>query len=387
VTLVETHPWIRRALAARFPRLFLDEYQDLAPGLDRLAQALCFDETADADLFAVGDPDQSIMGFNGSRPELLLDLANRPRVHCVRLETNYRNRASIVQTALRALGEHREIAWLDEGGDIEFHECPNGREEQHQRMLDVVIDERDAGTPLEEVAVLCPNRWVKGDVVAALRGADIPAIARGEEYRETPTTTLLEAAAAWSTQPRGASGFRLGDLLRRWRILMGPRDTLSRETALVRLFLNHGDGTGRAGEFAAGIYGLGLAARLHRTGRDDEADELDKMVEALTEGPLRDLTVAQLGARAHAPGQVHVSTMHAGKGLEFDAVVLIALDEGDFPSYHATSARELEDARRTFYVSLTRARRRVDLIYSGFRTTAAGARRYDGPSRFLADIS
>ena len=135
VEIVEGNAWVRRALAARFPHLFLDEYQDLAPGLDRLVRALCFDETADADLFAVGDPDQSIMGFNGSRPELLLELAERPFVHCVRLETNYRSRASIVQAALRALGEDRNIEWLDEGGEIALHECPEGKDQQHRRMV------------------------------------------------------------------------------------------------------------------------------------------------------------------------------------------------------------------------------------------------------------
>ena len=78
--------------------------------------------------------------------------------------------------------------------------------------------------------------------------------------------------------------------------------------------------------------------------------------------------------------------MHAGKGLEFDVVIVMSLDEGDFPHYLATSTRELDDARRTFYVSLTRARRRVDLLYSGFRTTATGARQYNGRSRFLGDL-
>jgi DNA helicase-2/ATP-dependent DNA helicase PcrA len=383
VAIVEENEWVRRALAARFPRLFLDEYQDLAPGLDRLARALCFDEAAEADMFAVGDPDQSIMGFNGSRPELLQDLADQPRVHCVRLETNYRSRGSIVTTALQALGEDRSVKWLEEGGDITLHECDKGPDEQFERMVRVIESESEADTPLDQVAVLCPNNYIKRDAARALEDAGIPAFVRGDEYRETPTTSLIEGLAAWATQPRGESGFRFGNLLSRWRMVNGQRETLRRDIALVELLTAHGGGDRRAGEFVAAIVALGLRTRLRQTGRSDELEEVDKMLAVLTTGDLRRLDVAGLGLRGHAPGQVHMSTIHAGKGLEFEAVLVVGLDEGDFPSYWAKTERELEDARRAFYVSLTRAKRRVDLFYSGFRVTQAGKRQMNGRCRFL----
>ena len=85
VQFVEQHQIIRRALTARYPRFYVDEYQDLAPGLDRLIQALCFDYAVNAELFAVGDPDQAVFGFTGSRPELLTELANRNGVTPVQL--------------------------------------------------------------------------------------------------------------------------------------------------------------------------------------------------------------------------------------------------------------------------------------------------------------
>jgi DNA helicase-2/ATP-dependent DNA helicase PcrA len=111
------------------------------------------------------------------------------------------------------------------------------------------------------------------------------------------------------------------------------------------------------------------------------------MIEAFTSGDLSDLDVAALGRRAHAPDQVQVSTIHAGKGLEFEVVIVIALDEGEFPSWMAQTEREIADARRAFYVSLTRAKRRLDLLYSGFRVTQKGLRRNDGRCRFLDDIA
>ena len=67
--LIESHRWVRRALRAKFPVLVVDEYQDLGVPLHRIVQSLCF--RAGVRLFAVGDPDQSIYGFTGARPDLL----------------------------------------------------------------------------------------------------------------------------------------------------------------------------------------------------------------------------------------------------------------------------------------------------------------------------
>src|SRR5205823_2565655 len=57
VEFVEGHAAVRKVLAARYPRLYVDEYQDLAPGLDRFVRAMCFNYSTDTELFAVGDPD------------------------------------------------------------------------------------------------------------------------------------------------------------------------------------------------------------------------------------------------------------------------------------------------------------------------------------------
>ena len=108
VDFVEQNGWLRRILA-EVPHLYVDEYQDLAPGLDRLVQALCFDERANAELFAVGDPDQAIFGFSGTAPHLLQVLARRPSVTAVRLETNFRSHQNIIDTALRHLGQERTV--------------------------------------------------------------------------------------------------------------------------------------------------------------------------------------------------------------------------------------------------------------------------------------
>jgi superfamily I DNA/RNA helicase len=105
--LIESRHWVRRALRARFPVIVVDEYQDLGVPLHRIVESLCF--RGGSRLFAVGDPDQSIYGFTGARPELLRELAASPRVESVSLPFNYRSGPTIVRAAEIALGEARGL--------------------------------------------------------------------------------------------------------------------------------------------------------------------------------------------------------------------------------------------------------------------------------------
>ena len=109
VEMLGEHEWLRRVLISAFPHLYVDEYQDLPPSLHALVELLCFDQAVDATLFAVGDPDQAIYGFMGTRPELLRGLANRSRVKAVELEINYRCANDIIKASLQALGELRKV--------------------------------------------------------------------------------------------------------------------------------------------------------------------------------------------------------------------------------------------------------------------------------------
>ena len=101
----------------RFPYLMIDEYQDLAPGLHRIVPALSIDDGRST-LFAVGDPDQAIFGFTGTRPELLLELADRPDVHRVDLRINYRCGAVIAEAAQRILGTDVQPHTMRGGGEV-----------------------------------------------------------------------------------------------------------------------------------------------------------------------------------------------------------------------------------------------------------------------------
>ena len=98
--------------------------------------------------------------------------------------------------------------------------------------------------------------------------------------------------------------------------------------------------------------------------------------------------VADLAVRAaeqHVPtvDGVTLASLHAAKGLEWDAVFLVGLTDGMVPIAYATNAAEVEEERRLFYVGVTRARRHLTLTWAGAR--APGGRRLR-PSRFLTDL-
>src|SRR5882724_1211093 len=104
--MIQAHPWIQQALQARFPILFIDEYQDLGHALHELVLKLCFE--AGIRLFAVGDGDQSIYAFAGANPDLLRSLAERDDVRDIHLRLNYRSGTKIIDASIAALGEERE---------------------------------------------------------------------------------------------------------------------------------------------------------------------------------------------------------------------------------------------------------------------------------------
>ena len=82
---------------------------------------------------------------------------------------------------------------------------------------------------------------------------------------------------------------------------------------------------------------------------------------------------------------VSLMTVHASKGLEFDAVFITGLEQGLFPSTREDEKRDQEEDRRLFYVALTRARKRLYLSYAAERMKY-GSREYTLPSEFLEDI-
>jgi DNA helicase II / ATP-dependent DNA helicase PcrA len=388
VEFTEGHAAVRKVLAARYPRLYVDEYQDLAPGLDRLVQAMCFNYSTDTELFAVGDPDQAILAFTGTRPELLEELAAHTMVTPVRLERNYRCHPEIVAVANRLWRRRGSVRRAGSQACVTASFCPGGFAAQCAKAVAVVREADASGMELHQIAVICPGNYQCRQAADALRAAGLPAIVRDEGYRHTAVTSLVEASAAWAVLGRESSGYRLGDLIGRHRAILGSSWTRAADAALAGLLLRYARAAEqRAATFIGEFLELGADHALRRPALADEAPEVAAMTAAYTSGALRGATVIQLADRARTTGRVEVTTMASSKGLEFDTVVILGADQGQVPFFTSLSdAEKMAEDRRKMYVSITRARSRVEITYSGFVQWESGKQTRDGSSQFLAEL-
>lgn len=385
VSLVEEHAFVRAALSATYQHLYVDEYQDLAPGLDRIVQAVALADDTATTLFAVGDPDQAIYAFSGARPQLLADLAGRGDVDTQYLLRNYRSGQLLVDTARRVLAVDQVVEAQHGGGTLQIHPSPGGEAAQADAVLGLVQDAIAAGTAPDQVLIVAPWGKDRDRCADALRGASIPVFARSDEaWKPTPLTQLIEAMAAWVTN-RDASGVSLGDILDSVRNLTRAADSHVRDKSVVRQMLDARPDHD-AGPFVEAL--SYIAERADGSGiSDEDAAQLRAMSQAVgPQGPASGLTIRDLGARARAPGHVLAATIHAAKGLEFDVVILAGADEGSVVGFDPTP-EEVAEARRKFYVAITRARHRVHVVFTDRRISGRGNSYRVAPCRFIADLT
>lgn len=388
VEFVEGHTTVRKVLAARHPRLYVDEYQDLAPGLDRLVKAMCFNYRTDTELFAVGDPDQAILAFTGARPELLEQLASHGLVTSVRLDINYRCHPEIIAVANKLWPGKSSGRRPGQQNCVTATLRPDGFAAQCGRALAVALQARASGVPLNEIAVICPGNYQCLQAAQVLRHGGMPAIIRDDGYRHTAITSLIEASAAWAVLGREKSGYRLGDLIARHRAVLGSSWARAKDAEYAAVLLRYQDHADkRAEEFIHELLTIGTDRALKRPALADEAPEVEAMTSAYSTGPFRNATVIQLADRARKTDRILVTTMASSKGLEFDTVIILGADQGQIPFFSsAGNPEQMAEDRRKMYVSITRARSKVEIAYSGFVQWESGKESRKGPSQFLYDM-
>lgn len=387
--LVENNDWVCRCLEAKFPILIIDEYQDLGLALHRLVDRLCL--RSEIRLFAVGDPDQSIYGFTGARPELLKSLAQHPEVEEVRLRLNYRSARTIIAAAKAALGEDREYAGhRDSRGAIEFYERNGGVEGQVsflvEELLPALLGRHRAGN----IVILHPSFYEGGIIEERLRTADheFVRLGRNAAYSRTPLTRLVEELARWCSGGWKAGDPRLSRLLARWTGLLeltDPRDRRHSHQKLVRFLFEHREPEVSAGTWLADLessamLGDDLQQRLADAGQLDSFQEL--LEAAKPDGPLAQFTVRNLAGQAGSVDHLNVLTLHSSKGTEYEVVVIVGADEGRVPSVRTKTAEAMAEQRRLFYVAVSRAKEEVHILYS----PPIDDYFQQGPSRFVVEV-
>ena len=348
-----------------FRHFVVDEYQDVNPLQKLLLEAWLGDRD---DLCVVGDPNQVIYSFTGATSTYLTGFtAEFPAATMVRLVRDYRSTPQVVAVANQLVRSASPLAAQRPPGPrpvlIEYPDDAAEAAGLAHRVRTLMT----AGVPAREIAILVRVNADTERFELALAEAGLPYVIRGaERFYDRPVVrqalVLLRGAARG--EAAGDSSDSLPDSVR--HVLTGigltPRPPSGlRGAASVR----------ENWESLAAI--AQLADDMHAAG--PEATLADFSAE---------LTMrADLG-QAPAVDGVTLASMHAAKGLEWDAVLLPGLVEGLMPIVHARTAEALEEERRLLYVAVTRAREHLCLSWSSAR--APGGRGGRQRSRFLDGV-
>lgn len=388
--IVERCPWVRRCVAARFRVLVVDEYQDLGLAMHQMVAQLVF--AGGMRLIAVGDPDQSIYGFQGARPELLRELAGRDDIQSVKLRLNYRSAASIVEASKIALSEERDYeAHRDGEGIVSFHECTGTFKAQAEFIAKDLVPRLLSRQSAGEIAVLFPRKYEGDDLEASIQAAGIGYVRLGANaaYPRSPLARLVEDFARWTCGGWERGDPRLSRLLHRWTNLLGvarPEDRRGYQLPLVRFLFASRGANGSAEDWLTQLDTIvfGYEDVRQKIAHAGEWENYEQIVDVVRPGgQLEGFTLPALAGQAGSPDHLNLITLHSSKGCEYRTVVIAGADAGKIPNARANIADAKAEARRVFYVGISRAKDEVHLVYS---RRVAGDKFLQGPSPFVLEL-
>ncbi|KJX75572.1 ATP-dependent DNA helicase UvrD2 [Mycobacterium lepromatosis] len=371
---IENDAAVAEEFRDRYRCFVVDEYQDVTPLQQRVLSAWLGDRD---DLTVVGDANQTIYSFTGASPCFLLDFSRRfPDATVVRLERDYRSTPQVVSLANQVIAAAHGRAAVSKfhlsgqrepGPAASFHEYSDEPAEAAAVAISIVRL-IESGTSPSEIAVLYRVN------------------AQSEAYEEA----LTEAGIAY--QVHGGEGFF-------------NRQEIKQALLALQRSSEHSSQTGPNGPLSDVVRGvlepLGLTAKQPVGSRArDRWEALTALAELaddeVAQRPWLDLPglLAKLRLRAdawHPPvvQGVTLASLHAAKGLEWDAVFLVGLVDGTLPISraleHGADSELVEEERRLLYVGITRARVYLTLSWALSRTP--GGYQSRKPSRFLNGIA
>ncbi|MDP9222550.1 MAG: ATP-dependent DNA helicase UvrD2 [Actinomycetota bacterium] len=341
----------REEFAARYHAFTVDEYQDV----NLLQETLLRTWLDERDqLCVVGDDYQSIYGFTGATPHYLLEMPHRfVRTKVVRLEANYRSTPQVLEVANRLVprlgGAEKMLRSVRDAGPACMLRTFSTQDAEMTFLVGRLRVLYEEGLSYDEMAILYRLNFRSEDYEEALARAGIPYQVRDGAFlsRQTARQMLASLKNKSSTSVRAdvASIAARGGYLEILPDGLGEQE-ITRQNDLarfVRLADEFDDGTRTCGDFVTGI--------RSRFGTE--------------------------GGRG-----INLLTYHRAKGLEFEAVFLPQLQDGELPFRRSKSDQAVAEERRLFYVGITRAKTHLAISWvndgrrraSGFVAELRGAR-------------
>ncbi len=425
VTLLRNHEHVRTQYANKYRNIFIDEFQDLNPAQYALLKLLAGQDTL---FWTVGDDDQNLYSWRGADTEIMSRFSEDfPMAKVFMMERNRRSMGHVVDGAYGLIqhNQNRHPKKLytkkPKGEKIKVHRLSDQKEEAEYIAKRIVRLIRKKGVNPQDIAVLARFKQVLKPIQKILTAEGIPCHFSGDTqllHSKTVTDALAYMHAienpkytqAFETiinTPKRGIGHTTIEKIQHyatahktsfWKATrrLEKAGKLNKASVFIADFLRWRKLRRAIPVRQAATLILqesGYMASLK--GKPDKLAAIEKLV-GMTKGYA---TIRQfLNGIAEDIGDddatsekaVHLMTLHAAKGLAFDAVFMPAWEDGVFPNYRAldsNKADKMEEERRLAYVGITRAREYVCITHIvKRRPTHRHAVHEVKPSRFIEEL-
>lgn len=377
-----------KEIGAKFDHLLVDEVQDSAPIDWEIYRALRVPNK-----FFVGDPDQSLYAFRGAAVREMVAESASVLTLTIKLEDNFRCSEAIcaaAQTLIEhnsdRIGKRTVSAAPDRMNCLEIKDPFEGEQEEVVWMANQmrILNQE---FPFGEMAVLCRTNGIADAMRLSLRGLSLP-VSEMTTHRVPPDWKTARAFLEFVADPDNDS------LAYLYLTQKAGNDPKAKDLAHAARISANADGKtinqARLGFGKASTPESALAALRSNASRESHALAVEKWNEMAYGASLEEF-ILSLGSvsdyqKEEACEAIHVLTVHAAKGREFDAVFVPAFEDECFPGQSGKTQEGIEEERRVAYVAMTRARHALFISSSKMRQTKWAGLVKRTPSRFLKEI-
>ncbi|MCR5144020.1 MAG: ATP-dependent helicase [Lachnospiraceae bacterium] len=391
---------ILRKYQNRFKYIMIDEIQDMNQLQFEVIKILAL---PDNNLFVVGDDDQSIYGFRGAKPEIMLSFDKiYPDLHKVLLGENYRSGSAIVEASSKLIENNANrfkkniLSKACSEGEVRIMELED-RKDEVKYLLEEINSRIDNGDDYEDIAILFRKHSQCLELVEALRNKNIPV--NISEKIQNPYDTfvardilcfikmeskILKRSDLYRIMNKPDRGLTKISIEREWTTFEAWKKFYSNNTRMIRVI----DDLERDVEFLQKLSGeaainyilkkMGYDKYLREIAKDEEQyksyiaiiDNLKnifgksrstvELIEKFENAKAfmdKNIGDSKVGGKG-----VNLYTLHGAKGLEFKRVYIMDCNEGIMPSLKADTDIKIQEERRMFYVGITRAKENLTLM-------------------------